>query len=277
MSLFANILKGGSSAQVRLALTEIQRLTQAIAAGSLSTRANVSMASDDAQSVLVAVNELLDAALLPIGEGNRILDQIARGKIDEVIAKTYQGDHERMKQNVNGIALVLQKFKAELAKLTEFSRQGQLEKRGDAAAFQGAYGDVIKGVNEMLDAILLPIGEGNRILDQIAHGRIDELIARTYQGDHERMKQNVNGIALVLQKFKAELTKLTEFSRQGQLEKRGDASAFQGAYGDVIKGVNEMLDAILLPIGEGNRILDQIAHGTSTSSSPGPSRATTNG
>ena len=123
-----------------------------------------------------------------------------------------------MKQNVNGIALVLQKFKAELTKLTEFSRQGQLDKRGDAPAFQGAYGDVIKGVNEMLDAILLPIGEGNRILDQIAHGRIDELIARTYQGDHERMKQNVNGIALILQKFKGELAKLTEFSREGQLE-----------------------------------------------------------
>jgi len=44
-----------------------------------------------------------------------------------------------MKQNVNGIALVLQKFQAELAKLTEFSRQGQLEKRGESAAFQGAY------------------------------------------------------------------------------------------------------------------------------------------
>ena len=205
MSLLANILKASSSAQSRIALTEIQRLTQAIAAGSLSTRANVSMANGDAQAVLVAVNELLDAALLPIGEGNRILDQIAHGKIDELIAKTYQGDHERMKQNVNGIALVLQKFQAELAKLTEFSRQGQLEKRGDAAAFQGAYGEVIKGVNEMLDAILLPIGEGNRILDQIAHGKIDELIAQTYQGDHEKMKQNVNGIALVLQKFQAEL------------------------------------------------------------------------
>ncbi len=204
---------------------------------------------------------MLDAILLPIGEGNRILDQIARGKVDELIAQTYNGDHEKMKQNVNGIAVVLQKFQAELAKLTEFSRQGQLEKRGDPTVFQGAYGEIIKGVNEMLDAILLPIGEGNRILDQIAHGKIDELIAQTYNGDHEKMKQNVNGIAVVLQKFQAEVAKLTEFSRQGQLDKRGDAAAFQGAYGEVIKGVNEMLDAILLPIGEGNRILRQISGG----------------
>ena len=172
---------------------------------------------------------------------------------------------------------MLQKFQAELAKLTEFSRQGQLEKRGEAAAFQGAYGDVIKGVNEMLDAILLPIGEGNRILDQIAHGKIDELIAQTYKGDHEKMKQNVNGVAMVLQKFQAELARLTEFSRQGQLDKRGDAAAFQGAYGDVIKGVNEMLDAILLPIGEGNRVLRLISGGNLRNASRSSARATISG
>ena len=45
--------------------------------------------------LLSAVNELLDAALLPIGEGNRILDQIAHGKVDELIVQTYKGDHDR--------------------------------------------------------------------------------------------------------------------------------------------------------------------------------------
>ncbi|MDR3437989.1 methyl-accepting chemotaxis protein [Telmatospirillum sp.] len=261
MSFISRFSTTGSHAQPRIELVEIRRLTQAITAGSLTTRANINTATGDTQAILLAVNELLDAALLPIGEGNRILDLVAHGKIDELITETYQGDHEKMKKNVNGIAVVLQKFQSELAKLTEFSRQGQLDKRGDANAFQGAYGEVIKGVNEMLDAILLPIGEGNRILDQIARGKIDELITKTYQGDHEKMKQNVNGIAVVLQKFKAELGKLIEYSRQGQLDKRGDTDSFQGAYGEVIKGVNEMLDAILLPIGEGNRVLKLASSG----------------
>ena len=256
-----SFLKPRKHGDERMELLEIQRLTQAIGDGSLSVRASTAAMPDGAKALLSAVNQLLDAALLPIGEGNRILDQIAHGKVDEMIVQTYKGDHERMKQNVNGTATVLQRFKAELAKLTEFSRNGQLEKRGDAAAFQGAYGEIIASVNEMLDAILLPIGEGNRNLDQIARGKVEELIVQTYKGDHERMKQNVNGIAAVMQKFQAEMAKLTEFSRHGQLEKRGDAAAFQGAYGEIIKGVNEMLDAVLLPIGEGNRILDQIARG----------------
>ena len=148
-----------------------------------------------------------------------------------------------------------------MAKLIDYSNQGQLEKRGDAKAFKGAYGEIIGGVNQILDAILIPIGEGNRILEQISHGRIDELIAQTYKGDHEKMKQAVNNIALVLQRFQAEMAKLIDYSNQGQLEKRGDVSAFQGSYGDILKGVNRMLDAILLPIGEGNRILRQISGG----------------
>ncbi|MDR3517799.1 MAG: methyl-accepting chemotaxis protein [Azospirillaceae bacterium] len=242
-------------------LLEVQRLTRAISAGTLTARADVEGAKDKAKPLLAAVNALLDSALLPIGEGNRILDQIAHGKVDEMITQTCQGDHEKMKQNVNGIALVLQKFQAELAKLTEFSRQGQLQKRGEAAAFQGAYGDIIKGVNDMLDAILVPIDEGNRILEQVAHGKIDELIAQTYKGDHEKMKQNINDIALVLQKFQAELAKLTAYSHQGELDKRGDVSAFHGAYAEILHGINQMLDAILQPINEGNRILRLISGG----------------
>ncbi|WNV05105.1 methyl-accepting chemotaxis protein [Candidatus Methylospira mobilis] len=240
---------------------ELQRLTDASGKGLLSERARPDQFEGVYAEILRNTNDMMDAILLPIGEGNRILAQISNGNIDELVAQTYQGDHEKMKQAVNNIALVLQKFKAELGKLTEFSRQGRLDKRGDTADFTGAYAEVISGINEMLDAILLPIGEGNRILAQISNGNIDELIAQTYQGDHEKMKQAVNNIALVLQKFKAEVDKLTEFSRQGQLDKRGETAGFTGTYAEVISGVNKMLDAILLPIGEGNRILVQISNG----------------
>ena len=97
-----------------------------------------------------------------------------------------------------------QKLKQEVLRLVEASKNGQLTERANVAAFVGDDATLLRGLNEMLDAILLPIGEGNRILDQIAKGKIDELIAQTYHGDHEKMKQNVNGIASVLQKFKAE-------------------------------------------------------------------------
>jgi len=247
--------------QVLLVSQEIERLVEASREGRLSERGNLDQFEGVYREMVEGINTMLDAILLPIGEGNRILSQISSGKIDELIAHTYKGDHEKMKQAVNNVGVVLQGLQKELVRLTDASKEGQLSERGKPEQFQGAFAEIVRGVNAMLDAILLPIGEGNRILSQISSGKIDELIAHTYKGDHEKMKQAVNNVGVVLQSLQKELVRLTDASKEGQLSERGKPEQFQGAYAEIVRGVNAMLDAILLPIGEGNRILAQISNG----------------
>ena len=245
----------------QLVLGEIMRLVDASKEGRLSERGKATLFNGVHRETIQGVNEMLDAILLPIGEGNRILAQISSGRIDELITQTYKGDHEKMKVAVNNVAMVTQGLQKELARLIEASKEGQLSDRGKPEQFQGAYAEIVRGVNTMLDAILLPIGEGNRILAQISAGKIDELIAQTYKGDHEKMKVAVNNVAIVTQGLQKELARLIEASKEGQLSDRGKPEQFQGAYAEIVRGVNAMLDAILLPIGEGNRILAQISSG----------------
>jgi methyl-accepting chemotaxis protein len=244
-----------------LVLQEIMRLVDASKEGRLSERGRATQFNDIHREMIQGVNEMLDAILLPIGEGNRVLAQISSGKIDELIAQTYKGDHEKMKVAVNNVAVVTQGLQKELARLLEASKEGQLSDRGKPEQFQGAYAEIVRGVNTMLDAILLPIVEGNRILAQISSGKIDELIAQTYKGDHEKMKVAVNNVATVLQALQKELVRLEVASKEGQLSERGKPEQFQGAYAEIVRGMNVMLDAILLPIGEGNRILAQVSNG----------------
>ena len=84
---------------------------------------------------------------------------------------------------------------AEISRLIKSVKQGRLTERADVDVTTGDFKEVLSNINELLDVVLLPIGEGNRILDQVAHGKVNELITETYQGDHEKMKQNVNNIA----------------------------------------------------------------------------------
>ncbi|MGA9667977.1 MAG: methyl-accepting chemotaxis protein [Terracidiphilus sp.] len=249
------------SEEVKLVSQEIIRLVDASKEGRLAERARTEKFSGANREIMQGINQMLDAILLPIGEGNRILAQISNGKVDELIAQTYRGDHEKMKIAVNNVGIVLQSLQKEMVRLTDASKEGQLSERGKPEQFKGAYAEIVHGVNTMLDAILLPIGEGNRILAQISGGKIDELIAQTYKGDHEKMKQAVNNVALVLQGLRKELVRLTDASREGQLSERGKPEQFQGEFAGIVRGVNEMLDAILLPIGEGNRILAQVSNG----------------
>src|SRR5271165_4934413 len=122
----------------------------------------------------------------------------------------------------------IEALQKEMARLTDASKDGQLSDRGKPEQFKGAYADIVRGVNTMLDAILVPIGEGNRILAQVSNGKVDELIAQAYKGDHEKMKQAVNNIAIVVQNLQKELARLTDASNAGQLTERGKHDQFKG-------------------------------------------------
>jgi len=251
----------GAADETSPVLQEIMRLVEASQEGRLSERGNATRFTGIDRQMIQGVNDMLDAILLPIGEGNRVLAQVSNGKIDELITQTYKGDHENMKLAINNVAQVLQGLQKEMGRLTEASREGQLSERGKPDQFQGAYAEIVRGVNTMLDAILLPIGEGNRVLAQVSNGKIDELITQRYKGDHDNMKLAINNVAQVMQGLQKEMGRLTEASREGQLSERGKPDQFQGAYAEIVRGVNAMLDAILLPIGEGNRILSLVRGG----------------
>ena len=241
----------------------------------------------DYRRILEGVNEMLDAILLPIGEGNRILAQISNGKIDELIAETYKGDHEKMKQAVNNVAVVLQGLQKELGRLTEASREGQLSERGKPDQFQGAYAGIVKGVNEMLDAILLPIGEGNRVLSLIRGGNLREKVEIACKGDHAKMKDSINGVHGWLTELIAYVTKvangdmsatmvkasdqdqihewllllktningliadtdlLVKAAAEGKLGTRADAANHVGDYRKIVEGINKTLEMVVEPL-----------------------------
>jgi methyl-accepting chemotaxis protein len=249
---------------VNALLAETGTLVKASGEGKLATRGDASRHQGDYRKLVEGINEMLDAILLPIGEGNRILAQVSNGKIDELIAQTYKGDHEKMKQAVNNVASVVQGLQKELGRLTEASREGLLSERGKPDQFQGAYAGIVKGVNEMLDAILLPIGEGNRILAQISNGKIDELIAQTYKGDHEKMKLAVNNVAGALQSMAGDVNALSKASTEGKLSTRADASKHQGEFRRIVQGVNEILDLVIAPVLEAGGVLQKVAAGDLT-------------
>ncbi len=266
---------------------EFERLTEASREGQLAERGKPEQFSGAFAGIVSGVNTMLDAILLPIAEGNRILSQVSDGKIDELIAQTYKGDHEKMKLAVNQVAVVLQDLQKEVARLTHASHEGQLSERGKPEQFSGAFAGIVKGLNDMLDAILLPIGEGNRILRLISGGDLSESVEIACKGDHEKMKNAVNGVHEWLTELVAYVTRIAHGDLTATMAKasdkdqihewlvlmkenvqalvkdtnmlaveainghvgtRADASKHEGEYRKIIEGVNQMLAAIAAPL-----------------------------
>ncbi len=191
---------------------EIARLESALQQGHLTERARVDSFQGSDRSVVESVNGMLDAVIGSLNASAGYVERISKGEVPPKITDAYPGDFNQIKNNLNAVIEVLNMRNLDVQKLVEASNEGKLDYRADPKKYTGENGKLMEAINGMLDAILLPIGEGNRILAQISAGKVDELIAQTYKGDHEKMKQAVNTVATVLQGLQKELARLTDAS-----------------------------------------------------------------
>jgi len=188
----------------------------------------------------------------------------------------------------------------EARKLVKAAIGGSLATRGDPEKVNFEFRDIVKGVNGILDAVLLPIGEGNRILRLIRRGNLREKVEIVCKGDHERMKDAVNGLhawlsellayvtkiaygdltatmpkaseedqiheRLVLMKDNihavvADATMLSQAAVDGKMSTRADTAKHQGDFRKLVSGVNEILDAVTGPLNLAAEYADRISRG----------------
>ena len=244
-----------------LVLNEIMRLVDAAKEGRLTERGKATQFNGTHREIVQGVNEMLEAILVPLTESTRILAQVAEGKIDELITKNYQGDHEKMKQGINNIAVALQLMQKEMLRMSDLAKEGQLSERANPGQFKGSYAEIVKGVNTTLDAIVIPVVESTRIVVQVSEGKVDELVTQALKGDHEKLKNGVNNIAVAIQLMQKEMLRMSDLAKEGQLSERANPGQFKGSYAEIVKGVNTTLDAIVIPTVESTRIVTQISEG----------------
>ncbi len=93
----------------------------------------------------------------------------------------------------------------EMNRLSGAALAGDLQVRGDAAAFEGGYQAIVTGLNHTLDAILAPIDEASAVLQAMAQGDLTVQVRGDYRGDHallaRTLNQTIASFHQVLQQF----------------------------------------------------------------------------
>ncbi|MDD5229605.1 MAG: hypothetical protein PHD53_12520, partial [Methylococcales bacterium] len=322
---------------ISLMVEDASMLSVAAIEGRLATRADATKHQGDFRKIVEGVNDTLDAVINPLNVAANYVDNISKGNTPARITDNYNGDFNILKNNLNacidainqqteaakGIAAgdfsvkidvrsendeqskslvqvinALKGLQNEMQRLTTASADGLLSERGKSEQFQGEYAAVVRGVNEMLDAILLPIGEGNRILSLIRSGDLRQKVEISCKGDHDKMKQAINGVHSWLSDLVAYVTKIAngdmtaEMAKasnddqiheylilmrdsiknlvldanmlavaavEGRLSTRADASKHQGDFQKIVKGVNDTLDAVINPLNVAAYYVDNIS------------------
>ncbi len=92
--------------------------------------------------------------------------------------------------------------------LTEAAKAGKLATRADASEFKGEFGQVIRGVNATLDAVIGPLNVAAEYVDRISKGEIPPQIVDEYRGDFNELKNNLNNMTRYLSEMSQAATEI---------------------------------------------------------------------
>jgi len=81
---------------------------------------------------------------------------------------------------------------AEVRTLTKAASEGRLGVRGKAENYKGAYKEIIEGMNNTLDAVVVPVNEAGDVLEKVAEKNMTSRVKGDYKGDMDKLKTSIN-------------------------------------------------------------------------------------
>ena len=299
-----------ASSHVDAATAEITRLQRAFIMGRTEDRADLSNVSGKARQVLVAVNDLLDAAgaqttmlvkrlahmaaehdrgdievMMPVEEFHgelttaaRLVNVLVASHIDvkttamTCIRSLSQGDFDAPLQAFPGkkafvndtieqLRRHLKQFIAEMNRMSSEHDRGDIDVFLPVDQFRGDFAVMARGLNDMVANHIAGKKKAMACIRQFGEGDFDAPMEQL-PGKKAFINDTIELLRANFQSIIGEIQRLIDASTAGRLSERGEAQHFPGDFGRLVQGINGMLDAILLPIGEGNRVLDLVSTGS---------------
>ena len=188
-------------------------------------------------------------------------DKLAVGDLSVVMDISTNDEVGVLSKSIGKILQSIKELVAEASNLTNAAVEGRLQTRGDTSKYQGAYSDIVQGVNDTLDAVIGPLYVAADYVDRISKGDIPEKITNNYNGDFNTIKNNLNVCIDAVNELVADANMLSVAAVEGRLSTRADVTKHYGDFRRIVQGVNETLDAVMGPINDAIAILAEMAKG----------------
>jgi len=216
----------------------------------LATLITIILAFIITRSITRPVTEVADAAKkMAAGDFNFKLESTAKDEVGEVV------------RAVASVQSAVQAMTADANMLVQAAVDGKLSTRADASKHQGDFQKIVAGVNQTLDAVIVPLNVAATYVDRISKGDIPPKITDAYNGDFNTIKNNLNTCVDAVNKMIADARLLSQAAVDGKLSTRADASQHQGDFRRIVEGVNQTLDAVIGPLNVAANYVDRISKG----------------
>ncbi len=173
----------------------------------------------------------------------RVLSEVKNGDFSVRMPLEWTGVAGKIADGLNDIIAANESLGAELAKVSRVvGKEGKLSHRVALRGSDGVWSESIESVNDLIDNLVRPTIEMQRVIGAVASGDLSKKISADVHGEMLELKNTFNAMVDQLNGFVSEVTRVArEVGTEGKL---GQAAAVTievgGVWKDLTDNVNLM-------------------------------------
>ncbi|BDV42460.1 hypothetical protein GURASL_13830 [Geotalea uraniireducens] len=220
-------------------LLEGVSIANRLATGDLEMTIEVARA-DEAGELLAAMKNMVES----LRESALAAEKVANG--DLTVAVRIRSEKDLLGKNLNAMVTTVKGLLGETDRLIQAVQAGKLDNRGDATACNGAWSELVAGINRLIDAFVTPINATAGYLERIARGDVPPPLSETYYGDFNEIKNNLNALIEALTGITATAQQIAAGDLRVEIRERSAQDELMQALASMVAKLREVVTEVIV-------------------------------
>ncbi len=197
----------------------------------------------------------------PLKKLKKMAEDITSGQLE--IDREIKGNDEvsDVQRAFVKVSVTLDEMNQQVQALVQASKMGKLDYRASSDKLQGAYSEIIDGMNQSVDTFIRPLNLAAEYIDRISKGDLPQKIEDEFRGDFAEIINNINTCIDSINRLVLDANTLNHVAEEGKLDVRADESLHNGDYRKIITGMNKTLDNVVEPFETAIDFIDRASRG----------------
>lgn len=210
---------------------------------------------DEIGDLMRSFEEMISNTKLQAEAGARI------GNGDLTVEIEPRSEKDILAFSMRSIVENLRNLVDETQALTLAAAGGELNTRGDADRFQGGFKEIIEGINNTLDGIIVPLNTALDYIEKIANGEKLEALENNYSGKYAELIQHLMMVRDSLNLLLSETNSLTQAAFNGEFSYQPDLSLHKGEYANIMRSISDAMAYLIAPFRTCEEYMRKIGNG----------------
>ena len=218
---------------IRKLLLQVTEVAEAVASGDLTCEV-VIHSRDEIGTLAVSFKALIDYIKGLVAA----LEALSKNDLNVNIKP--KSEQDILSKNIIRTIDTLRDLLVETRGLTKAAQEGRLTERGNADRFQGAFRELIAGMNDTMDAVVAPISEASEVLQSVAAHDLTARMEGEYEGEFARIKDGLNSAVVNLDDALGQVTVVAEQVSAASADISSGAGSLSGRANDQAASLEEV-------------------------------------